>query len=131
MDSRYEGSVPRELIVGEAHDDCRLYGQGAEGDHSNRLSNIVDSQFFKVEHKDPRTQARSGRIRTAHGEIETPVFMPVGTAGTVKALTQEMLERLDARIILGNTHHLFLRPGHETVFDLGGCASSFRGTARF
>ena len=78
-----------------------------------------------------RTQARSGRIRTAHGEIETPVFMPVGTAGTVKAITQEMLERLDARIILGNTYHLFLRPGHETVFDLGGCANSSRGTARF
>src|SRR5262249_50093258 len=46
--------------------------------------------------------------------------MPVGTAGTVKAVTQEMLEALDARIILGNTYHLFLRPGHETVFDLGG-----------
>jgi queuine tRNA-ribosyltransferase len=80
----------------------------------------VDSQFFNIEHKDPVTQARAGRIRTAHGEIETPVFMPVGTAGTVKAVTQEMLEGLDARIILGNTYHLFLRPGHETVFDLGG-----------
>ncbi|HKC87515.1 MAG TPA: tRNA guanosine(34) transglycosylase Tgt [Blastocatellia bacterium] len=80
----------------------------------------MDNQFFNVEHKDPVTQARAGRIRTAHGEIETPVFMPVGTAGTVKAVTQEMLERLDARIILGNTYHLFLRPGHETVFDLGG-----------
>lgn len=57
---------------------------------------------------------------TAHGEIETPVFMPVGTQGTVKAVTQEMLEALDARIILGNTYHLFLRPGHETVAALGG-----------
>ena len=80
----------------------------------------MDNQFFKIEHKDPDTQARAGRIRTAHGDIETPVFMPVGTAGTVKAVTQEMLEVLDARIILGNTYHLFLRPGHETVFDLGG-----------
>ncbi len=80
----------------------------------------MDSQFFNVEYKDPATQARAGRIRAAHGEIETPVFMPVGTAGTVKAVTQEMLESLDARIILGNTYHLFLRPGHETVFDLGG-----------
>jgi queuine tRNA-ribosyltransferase len=80
----------------------------------------VDSQLFNVEHKDPATQARAGRIKTAHGEIETPVFMPVGTAGTVKAITQEMLEHLDARIILGNTYHLFLRPGHEIVFDLGG-----------
>src|SRR5215467_6243959 len=84
------------------------------------VTNAVDSQFFNVEHKDPATQARAGRIRTAHGEIETPVFMPVGTAGTVKAVTQEMLEQLDARVILGNTYHLFLRPGHETIFDLGG-----------
>ncbi len=78
------------------------------------------SAFFKVESTDASTQARAGRIKTAHGEIETPVFMPVGTAGTVKAVTQEMLEHLDARIILGNTYHLFLRPGHETIFDLGG-----------
>src|SRR5262249_33615941 len=52
--------------------------------------------------------------------VETPVFMPVGTAGTVKAVTQEMLEHLDARIILGNTYHLFLRPGSETILHLGG-----------
>ncbi|MGH9845156.1 MAG: tRNA guanosine(34) transglycosylase Tgt [Blastocatellia bacterium] len=76
--------------------------------------------FFTVESTDPHSQARVGRIRTAHSEIETPVFMPVGTAGTVKALTQEMLEHLDARIILGNTYHLFLRPGHETIRQLGG-----------
>lgn len=75
---------------------------------------------FQVERRDAQTQARVGRIKTAHGEIETPVFMPVGTAGTVKALTQEMLEQLDARIILGNTYHLFLRPGHETIRQLGG-----------
>ncbi len=75
---------------------------------------------FQVEHVDRQTQARAGRITTAHGVIETPVFMPVGTAGTVKAVTQEMLEQLDARIILGNTYHLFLRPGHETIFQLGG-----------
>lgn len=75
---------------------------------------------FQIEQTDPHTQARVGRLMTAHGEIETPVFMPVGTAGTVKAITQEMLEQLDARIILGNTYHLFLRPGHETVLELGG-----------
>lgn len=75
---------------------------------------------FQVEHVDEQTQARAGRIETAHGVIETPVFMPVGTAGTVKAVTQEMLEQLDARIILGNTYHLFLRPGHEAIFQLGG-----------
>src|SRR5262249_43014389 len=94
-----------------------------KGDRSNRSSNFKDavkSLTFNVEHRDPATQARAGRIKTAHGEIETPVFMPVGTAGTVKAVTQEMLEQLDARVILGNTYHLFLRPGHETIFDLGG-----------
>lgn len=78
------------------------------------------SLSFQVERNDTHTQARAGRIRTAHGEIETPVFMPVGTRGTVKALTQEMLEALDARIILGNTYHLFLRPGHELIQELGG-----------
>jgi queuine tRNA-ribosyltransferase len=93
------------------------------GDSSNQSSNFKDgvkSLIFNVEHTDPASQARAGRIKTAHGEIETPVFMPVGTAGTVKAVPQDMLERLDARVILGNTYHLFLRPGHETVFQLGG-----------
>jgi queuine tRNA-ribosyltransferase len=75
---------------------------------------------FQIERKDEQTEARLGRLRTAHSEIETPVFMPVGTAGTVKAVTQEMLEQLDARIILGNTYHLFLRPGHELILGLGG-----------
>jgi queuine tRNA-ribosyltransferase len=81
---------------------------------------IQQSTFFKFESTDPHTEARVGRIVTAHSEIETPVFMPVGTTGTVKAVTQDMLERLDARVILGNTYHLFLRPGHETIFELGG-----------
>lgn len=76
--------------------------------------------FFEILTSDPHSQARAGRIVTAHSVIETPVFMPVGTRGTVKALTQDMLEALDARIILGNTYHLFLRPGHELVADLGG-----------
>ncbi|MGE0104230.1 MAG: tRNA guanosine(34) transglycosylase Tgt [Blastocatellales bacterium] len=73
---------------------------------------------FQIESRDG--EARRGLIETAHGTIETPVFMPVGTAGTVKAITQEMLEALDARIILGNTYHLYLRPGHETIRGLGG-----------
>ncbi len=76
--------------------------------------------FFTVIDSDLHSQARVGRIITAHSVIETPVFMPVGTRGTVKALTQEMLETLDARIILGNTYHLFLRPGHELIAELGG-----------
>jgi queuine tRNA-ribosyltransferase len=64
--------------------------------------------------------ARLGRMETAHGPVETPAFMPVGTAGTVKAVAQDVLEELGAQIILGNTYHLYLRPGHELVRGLGG-----------
>jgi queuine tRNA-ribosyltransferase len=64
--------------------------------------------------------ARQGRIHTAHGSVETPAFMPCGTAGTVKAVSQDILEDLGAQIILGNTYHLYLRPGHELVRKLGG-----------
>jgi len=80
----------------------------------------VNNSFFRVLQKDNESAARTGILTTAHSQIETPVFMPVGTRGTVKALTQEMLETLDARIILGNTYHLFLRPGHELIAELGG-----------
>ena len=64
--------------------------------------------------------ARRGRLTTAHGTIDTPVFMPVGTQATVKGLTPEDLATAGARIVLGNTYHLFLRPGHEVVRALGG-----------
>ncbi len=64
--------------------------------------------------------ARCGRWMTPHGAIETPAFMPVGTQATVKGLTQEALEELGAGIILANTYHLYLRPGHELVRRLGG-----------
>ncbi|MCB1884066.1 MAG: tRNA guanosine(34) transglycosylase Tgt [Geminicoccaceae bacterium] len=64
--------------------------------------------------------ARRGRLETAHGAIETPAFMPVGTAGTVKALTMDMVRQAGAQIILGNTYHLMLRPGAERVGRLGG-----------
>ncbi|MEA2696187.1 MAG: queuine tRNA-ribosyltransferase [Myxococcales bacterium] len=65
-------------------------------------------------------QARAGRLRTAHGEIETPVFMPVGTQASVKALSAGDLETLGPQIILGNTYHLALRPGAERIRALGG-----------
>jgi len=64
--------------------------------------------------------ARRGRLTTPHGAIETPVFMPVGTQAAVKSLRNEALEELGAQIILGNTYHLFLRPGHELIRKLGG-----------
>ncbi|HEY2460277.1 MAG TPA: tRNA guanosine(34) transglycosylase Tgt [Candidatus Acidoferrum sp.] len=74
---------------------------------------------FEVSQND-LTGARRGVLNTPHGAIQTPAFMPVGTAGTVKGLTQGALEELGASIILANTYHLFLRPGHELIRKLGG-----------
>jgi queuine tRNA-ribosyltransferase len=80
---------------------------------------------FELEAVCPSTGARAGRIHTAHGIIETPVFMPVGTQATVKGVMQRDLageteSDLDAKVILANTYHLFLRPGHELIRKLGG-----------
>jgi queuine tRNA-ribosyltransferase len=76
---------------------------------------------FEIQAECPVTRARAGLLHTAHGTIETPVFMPVGTQATVKGLTQRDLENdLDAKIILANTYHLFLRPGHERIERFGG-----------
>ncbi len=75
---------------------------------------------FEVLATDPHTRARAGRLHTPHGTVETPVFLPVGTLGTVKGIPQEMLEELGAEIILCNTYHLYLRPGHERIRNLGG-----------
>ena len=83
---------------------------------------------FEIQHTDP-TGARRGLLSTPHGVIETPFFLPVGTAATVKALTQEALETLGAKIILANTYHLYLRPGHALIRKLGGLHAfmSWRG----
>ncbi len=75
---------------------------------------------YELIKKDSRTKARRGRVNTPHGIIETPVFMPVGTAGTVKAMKPEDVRDMGAQIILGNTYHLYLRPGHEVVKAAGG-----------
>jgi queuine tRNA-ribosyltransferase len=76
---------------------------------------------FRLENTDKETHARAGIISTAHGDIRTPVFMPVGTAGTVKAVHQrELKEDIGAQIILGNTYHLYLRPGTGTIAGAGG-----------
>lgn len=75
---------------------------------------------FNVLQKDPVSGARLGKIYTPHGEIDTPVFMPVATQGTVKALMPETVRDLGASIILGNTYHLYLRPGHEIIRGFGG-----------
>ena len=75
---------------------------------------------YELIKKDSRTKARRGRVNTPHGPIETPVFMPVGTAGTVKAMKPEEVRDMGAQIILGNTYHLYLRPGLEVVKAAGG-----------
>lgn len=76
---------------------------------------------FSLQHKDRASKARAGEIVTDHGIIETPIFMPVGTAGTVKGVHQrELAQDIEAQIILGNTYHLYLRPGLETLQAAGG-----------
>lgn len=82
---------------------------------------------FSLKHEDKNTKARAGVVQTDHGEIETPIFMPVGTAGTVKAVHQrELKEDTEAQIILGNTYHLYLRPGLD-VIKKGGGLHKFNG----
>ncbi len=76
---------------------------------------------FKIDKTDPKSSARAGKISTAHGEILTPIFMPVGTAGTVKAVHFKDIEKdVQAQIILGNTYHLYLRPGLQVIAEAGG-----------
>jgi len=75
---------------------------------------------FKLLSQDPSSRARLGRLSTLHGEVETPIFMPVGTQGTVRTTSPRELEELGADIILGNTYHLNLRPGVEVIRAMGG-----------
>ena len=75
---------------------------------------------FSLEKKCSNTDARTGTLRTPHGEIKTPAFMPVGTRGSVKAMSPHEVEELGADIILGNTYHLFLKPGTEIIAEAGG-----------
>ena len=85
---------------------------------------------FDLEYKDTQTRARAGRITTEHGEIQTPIFMPVGTVGSVKAVHMQELRRdIDAQIILGNTYHLFMRPGLE-IIEQAGSLHRFNGWDR-
>ena len=76
---------------------------------------------FELQHQDEKSKARAGIITTDHGKIETPIFMPVGTAGTVKAVHQRELKNdIKAQIILGNTYHLYLRPKLDILEKAGG-----------
>ncbi|NLY71024.1 MAG: tRNA guanosine(34) transglycosylase Tgt [Clostridiales bacterium] len=80
----------------------------------------MDAVRFELIKNDEKTKASLGRLRTPHGLIETPVFMPVGTQATVKAMRPDQLKEIGAKIILSNTYHLYLRPGHEIVKAAGG-----------
>jgi len=76
---------------------------------------------FNIQHTDKESKARCGLIQTAHGEIETPIFMPVGTLGSVKGVHhRELIDDIMAQIILGNTYHLYLRPGLDVIKQVGG-----------
>src|SRR5579863_8904092 len=95
-------------------------GIGSRISAASPSAKLIRMQFhFEVLKTDP-TGARLGRLTTPHGVVDTPAFMPVGTAGTVKGLTQEALGELGVQILLGNTYHLYLRPGHERIRALGG-----------
>lgn len=75
---------------------------------------------FTVTYKDPSTQARLGILHTPRGTVETPVFMPVGTQATVKTMTPEEVREAGGRLVLSNTYHLYLRPGHQIIREAGG-----------
>ncbi|MDD5237194.1 MAG: tRNA guanosine(34) transglycosylase Tgt, partial [Candidatus Omnitrophica bacterium] len=75
---------------------------------------------FNLLHKEAKSNARLGKLETVHGVIQTPAFMPVGTQGTVKAISPQELKDSGAEIILSNAYHLFLRPGLEVIRKIGG-----------
>ena len=81
------------------------------------MENVIT---YELLHIDKNSGARRGVIHTPHGDIQTPVFMPVGTRATVKSMTPEELKEIEAQIILSNTYHLYLRPGHNLRKEAGG-----------
>lgn len=94
------------------------------------LERLSPLMTFKLEHTDPQSSARAGIIYTAHGQIHTPIFMPVGTVGSVKGIQlRDLFEDINAEIILGNTYHLYLRPG-TSVLEAAGGLHKFNGFDR-
>lgn len=114
----------------EEEKECSAYSEKEEHVGTKKGRNFRDPRDlslslpimeFSIEAKDGGSDARKGSLRTAHGEIRTPVFMPVGTTGSVKGVWQrDLREELDVRILLGNTYHLLLRPGTELLEEAGG-----------
>lgn len=87
---------------------------------------------FELQHTDSASDARAGIITTDHGQIQTPIFMPVGTAGTVKGVHfSELRDQVKAQIILGNTYHLYLRPGLDILQKQVDCISLILGIVLF
>lgn len=84
------------------------------------MPETFSAETFSIIHRDSSSKARLGSLKTPHGEVETPIFMPVGTNATVKAMTPEDLLAVKAQIILANTYHLYLRPGHRLIEQMGG-----------
>src|SRR5688572_27685259 len=84
------------------------------------MTDMSTSFSFTTQSSFPNSQARTGRFTTPHGEVRTPVFMPVGTQGSIKAVPPWDVKELGAQIILGNAYHLYLRPGHERMARFGG-----------
>ena len=95
------------------------YKEGRRRNH-RRERNMKHAVTYNLIKTDSRTRARRGVVHTPHGDIQTPVFMPVGTQATVKAMRPEEVKEMGAEIILSNTYHLYLRPGHEIVREAGG-----------
>ncbi len=86
----------------------------------NECRDMTNPSPFTLHSRSTTCAARRGEVRTGHGIFQTPVFMPVGTQATVKAVTPENLQEMQAEIILGNTYHLYIRPGHELIQNFGG-----------
>ncbi len=84
-------------------------------------------KIFQQLHQDTTSKARLGLLTLGHGQVETPVFMPVGTNGTVRGMFHEDVEKIGYNLILGNTYHLYLRPGLEVLSQFGGCTPSPTG----
>ncbi|HVP36802.1 MAG TPA: tRNA-guanine transglycosylase, partial [Terriglobales bacterium] len=80
----------------------------------------MNSFDFKIIKQDEKSPARIGLLSTTHGQVNTPVFMPVGTQASIKTLCTKEMEDLGAELILGNTYHLYLRPGHRLIEKAGG-----------
>ena len=94
--------------------------RGSDGASPSQSNQGRFATSFQLHSTDPNSSARRGTLQTAHGSVETPTFMPVGTLGTVKGLEIEQVLATGAQVILGNTYHLALRPGEKTVEHLGG-----------